>query len=174
MAYLDDIFGTNITTLYSTRANIKNILIESDLIIGAVLLNGSKAPKLVKKQDLSVMKEGSVMVDVAVDQGGCFETTHPTTHDNPVYTIDGVVHYCVANMPGAVPLSSTQALTSTTLPFGILIADNGLERAMDLSEPLKKGINVYEKYCVHEGVANALGIEYTDIKVLKGENNAAR
>ena len=168
LAYLDDIFSTHITTLYSTDANISKVLKESDLIIGAVLVPGAKAPFIVKREDLSLMKQGAVIVDVAVDQGGCVETSRPTTHDEPVYVVGGVVHYGVANMPGAVALSSTQALTSTTLPYGILIADHGLEAAVGLSEPLKHGINVYKGACVHEGVAAAFDMEHTPVDRLIG------
>jgi alanine dehydrogenase len=166
LAYLDDIFGTQITTLYSTESNIEKVLSESDLVIGAVLLAGKKAPQIIKRDHLSLMKKGAVIVDVAVDQGGCTETTRPTTHDDPVYVIDEVVHYCVANMPGVVALSSTQALTSTTLPYGLLIADNGLEKAVGISGPLMKGINIYDNKCVHRGIASTFGIDYTDIKNL--------
>ncbi|RKX89070.1 MAG: alanine dehydrogenase, partial [Spirochaetes bacterium] len=123
LAYLDDIFGSGITTLYSTEANIESSLKESDLVIGAVLIPGARAPQLVKREHLKTMKEGAVIVDVAVDQGGCVETIKATTHDNPVYNIDGVVHYGVANMPGAVALTSTLALTGTTLRYGLYLAD---------------------------------------------------
>jgi alanine dehydrogenase len=170
LAYLDDIFGTHITTLYSTQANIEKVLAESDVVIGGVLLPGAKAPQLIRKDHLKIMKEGSVIVDVAVDQGGCVETTKPTTHDDPVYVIDGVVHYCVANMPGAVALSSTQALTSTTLPYGLLIADNGLEAACRLSYPLLKGVNTFKGQCVYSGVASAFDMEWTPLlEILNGE-----
>ena len=130
LAYLDDIFGSRITPLYSTDSNIESVLKDSDLVIGAVLLPGAKTPNLIKRHHLCLMKPGAVIVDVAVDQGGCCETTHPTTHDDPVYIIDGVVHYCVANMPGVVALSSTQALTSATLYYGLKIAEAGLEEAL--------------------------------------------
>ncbi len=168
LAYLDDIFSTHITTLYSTEANIRSVLSESDLVIGAVLTPGSKAPHLIKKDDLKLMKTGAVIVDVAVDQGGCVETTRPTTHDNPVFVVDGVVHYCVANMPGAVALSSTNALTSTTLPYGLLIADHGLKSAAKLSIPLKRGINIYGGHCVHPAVSSAFAIDHVDIDTLIG------
>jgi alanine dehydrogenase len=168
LSYLDDIFSTHITTLYSTDANIRRVLTESDLIIGAVLVPGARAPFLIRKSDLSLMKQGAVIVDVAVDQGGCVETSRPTTHDDPVFVVQGVVHYGVANMPGAVALSSTQALTSTTLPYGLLIADHGLEGAVALSEPLKRGVNVYKSRCVHEGVAAAFEMEFTSLEALMG------
>ena len=168
LSYLDDIFSTQVTTLYSTESNIESVLEESDLIIGAVLLPGAKAPNLVRREQLQLMKKGAVIVDVAVDQGGCVETTHPTTHDNPVFVVDGVVHYCVANMPGAVALSSTQALTSTTLPYGLMIADKGLEKAAQQSDPLTKGINIYEGYCTYDHVASTFGIDYTPMEDFVG------
>lgn len=163
LAYLDDIFGSRITTLYSTDANIEKILRESDLIIGAVLLAGAKAPTLVKREHLKLMKKGAVIVDVAVDQGGCVETIKPTTHDDPVYVIDDIVHYAVANMPGAVALTSTKALTSATLPYGLMIAEMGLEKAIGKSAALKQGVNVYNGKCVYENVAKTFNIPYTPI-----------
>jgi alanine dehydrogenase len=166
LAYLDDIFGSRITTLYSTDANIEKVLAESDVVIGAVLLPGAKAPQLVKREHLKIMKKGSVIVDVAVDQGGCVETIKPTTHDDPVYVIDDVVHYGVANMPGAVALSSTNALTSTTLPYGLLIAEMGLEKACKKSPGLYKGVNVYNGKCTYENVAKAFDMPYTELKKL--------
>ncbi len=161
LEYFDDIFGSRVNTLYSTDANIYNSIVDADLVIGAVLLPGRKAPKLIKREHLKDMKKGAVVVDVAVDQGGCFETTKPTTHDNPIFTIDDVVHYCVANMPGAVALTSTIALTSTTLEYGLLIADNGLEKACKMSKSVLNGLNIYNGKCVYEGVAKSLGIDYT-------------
>lgn len=159
LAYLDDIFGSRITTLYSTDANIEKILRESDLLIGAVLLAGAKAPTLVKREHLKIMKKGAVIVDVAVDQGGCVETIKPTTHDHPVYVIDDIVHYGVANMPGAVALTSTKALTSATLPYGLMIAELGLERAARKAREIRLGINVYGGKCVYENVAKAFDIQ---------------
>ncbi len=166
LAYLDDIFGSRITALYSTDANIEKVLRESDLIIGAVLLPGAKAPTLVKREHLKIMKKGAVIVDVAVDQGGCVETIKPTTHDNPVYVIDGIVHYGVANMPGAVALTSTKALTSATLPYGLLIAEMGLEKAALKSAPLKPGINVYRGNLVYENVSKAFNMPYIPVNNL--------
>ena len=164
LEYFDDIFGSRASTLYSTEKNIYDSIIEADLVIGAVLLPGAKAPRLVKRKHLKDMKKGAVVVDVAVDQGGCFETTKPTTHDAPTYEIDGVVHYCVANMPGAVALTSTIALTSTTLKYGLMIADNGLTAACRQSNALLKGLNTYGGKCVYQGVADSLGLDYTDPK----------
>ena len=158
LEYLDDIFGSRITTLYSTEANIDKAVQESDALIGAVLLPGAKAPNLIKRMHLSRMKKGAVLVDVAVDQGGCFETTHATTHDDPIYIIDDVVHYAVANMPGAVALSSTLALTSATLAYGLELAGKGFEQAIQDSPALRKGVNVYKGNVVYEQVASALDI----------------
>ncbi len=166
LAYLDDIFGSRITPLYSTDANIENALRESDLVIGAVLLPGAKAPQLVKRYHLQMMKPGAVIVDVAVDQGGCVETTRPTTHDDPIYVIDNVVHYCVANMPGAVALTSTQALTSVTLPYGLMIAEHGVEEAARRSQAIFKGVNLYKGECVYENVAKAFDMTYVPLQKL--------
>jgi alanine dehydrogenase len=166
LAYLDDIFGSRITALYSTDANLEKILRESDLIIGAVLLPGAKAPTLVNRDHLKIMKPGAVIVDVAVDQGGCVETIKPTTHDNPVYVIDGIVHYGVANMPGAVALTSTKALTSATLPYGLLIAEMGLEKACRRSNALKMGVNLYKGKCVYKNVAMAFDMPYFSLENL--------
>lgn len=166
LEYFDDIFGSRVNTLYSTEANIYNSIVDADIIIGAVLLPGSKAPKLIKKENLKDMKKGAVIVDVAVDQGGCFETTRATTHDNPIYAIDGVVHYCVANMPGAVALTSTIALTSTTLKYGLMIADKGLTAACKEHRGLMKGLNIYNGKCVYEGVANSLDLDYTMVETI--------
>ncbi|MBN2613044.1 MAG: alanine dehydrogenase [Bacteroidales bacterium] len=166
LAYLDDIFGSRITTLYSTDANIEKILTECDLIIGAVLLAGAKAPTLVSRGQLKLMKKGAVIVDVAVDQGGCVETIHPTTHDDPVYVIDDVVHYGVANMPGAVALSSTKALTSATLPYGLMIAELGLEAACKKSNALKLGVNIYRGKLVYPAVAAAFNLPWSSVDEL--------
>lgn len=168
LAYLDDIFGTRINTLYSNDANIENVLANSDLVIGAVLLPGGKAPNLVRREQLSMMKKGSVIVDVAVDQGGCVETIKPTTHDDPVYIIDDVVHYGVANMPGAVALSSTIALTSVTLQYGLMLAEMGVEAACKASSVLAKGLNLYEGKCVYAKVASDLDLEYTPLESVLG------
>ncbi len=168
LEYLDDIFSTRITTLYSTDSNIEAVLAQSDLVIGAVLVPGGKAPMVVKKEHLKLMKEGAVIVDVAIDQGGCIETSHPTTHDDPVFAVDGVVHYCVANMPGAVALSSTIALTSTTLPYALLIAEHGLEAAAARSPALMKGVNVYKGKCVYGKIAEAFNLEAHDFSRLSG------
>ncbi len=164
LAYYDDIFGSLVTTLYSNRTNILNAIKEADLVIGAVLIPGAAAPKLVLKDDLKTMKKASVIVDVAIDQGGCFETSHATYHDAPTFVVNGVVHYCVANMPGAVSLTSTLALTSNTLQYGLAIANKGLEKAVSEDKNIRNGLNVYMGKCTNKPVAKSLGIEYSDIE----------
>jgi len=166
LAYLDDIFPRQITTLYSTRENIRSCLKTADLVIGAVLLPGRAAPKLVRREDLSLMKPGAVLVDVAVDQGGCIETTHATTHADPVFMVDGIVHYCVANMPGAVARTATQALVNTTLSYGLRLAADGVEKACAADPGLLLGLNCYDGHCTFPGVAEALNLEYVDPKTL--------
>ena len=166
LTYLDDIFGSRIQTLYSTRANILSAISQADLVIGAVLLPGRKAPKLVLRDDLKLMKKGSVIVDVAVDQGGCIETTHATTHQDPVFEVDGIVHYCVANMPGAVSRTSTIALTHINLHYGLAIAGKGLENAVTEDAGLALGVNCYDGKYTFPGVAEAFGLEYTDLHFL--------
>jgi len=162
LAYLDDIFGGRASTLYSTEGNLRRVLAESDLVIGGVLIPGAQTPKLIRREHLKLMKKASVIVDVAVDQGGCCETTHATTHDDPVYTVEDVVHYAVGNMPGAVALTSTLALTSTTLKYGLKIADQGLEAALGADPALLAGLNVYRGKCTYADVASAHGLAYTD------------
>lgn len=166
LAYLDDIFGATISTLYSTEDNIEQVLKECDVLIGAVLIPGARAPQLVRREHLSLMRPGSVIVDVAVDQGGCIETIHPTTHDDPIYMVDGILHYGVANMPGAVALTSTLALTGTTLSYGLKIADSGLEKAIARSHAITTGVNVYAGKVTCKAVAEAHGLKYTPIKDL--------
>lgn len=163
LGYLDDIFETRITTLYSNEENIELVLRESDLVVGAILIPGAKAPHLIKKEHLKLMKPGAVLVDVAVDQGGCIETTHPTTHDDPIFDVGGIVHYCVANMPGAVSLTSTLALTGATLAYGLEIADKGLEKAVRENPAIRKGLNTYRGACVYKHVAEAFDIVYTPV-----------
>lgn len=166
LAYLDDLFSTNITTLYNTDSNLEAVLAQSDVVIGAVLVTGTKAPRLIRRKHLGIMKKGSVIVDVAVDQGGCVETIRPTTHDNPVFIVDGVVHYGVANMPGTVTFTSTRALTSVTLSYGLLLAEHGLEGACRVSAPLARGVNTYQGRCTYPGVAAAFGLEHKPIASL--------
>ena len=166
LAYLDDIFGARIQTLYSTDAAIEKEVSDADLVVGAVLIPGKSAPKLMKKEYLKNMKPGSVIVDVAVDQGGCCETTKATYHDDPVYTVDGVVHYCVGNMPGAVPRTSTIALTNATLKYGLQIADKGLEDACRENDVIYSAVNTYGGKLTCRNVADSFGREYTDIRTL--------
>jgi len=163
LAYLDDVFGSQVQTLYSSRDNLLKALAKADLVIGCVLLApGREAPKLVKREDLKVMKKGAVVVDIVVDQGGCFETTHPTTHADPVYEVDGVMHYCVANIPGAVPRTSTEALVNSTLGYGLTLTKKGLAAACKEDPGLMLGINTYDGRCTFAAVAEALDLEYTD------------
>lgn len=157
---LDDILPANVTTLHSNEYNIRNLIKTSDLIIGAVLIPGAKAPNLITKDMLKEMQPGTVLVDVAVDQGGCIETSRPTTHENPTFIIDDIVHYCVANMPGAVPFTSTTALVNATLPYVVQLADKGWEKACADNEPLKKGLNIIKGDIVYKSVADAFGLPY--------------
>ncbi|MCL1996755.1 MAG: alanine dehydrogenase [Defluviitaleaceae bacterium] len=163
LRYIDDIFGATIQTLTSTPYNIKKEIINADVVIGAVLIHGAAAPKLVTKFDLQTMLPGSVIVDVAVDQGGCFETTRATYHDNPIFVEDGVVHYCVANMPGSTPRTSTIALTNTTISRGLAIANLGLEEAAKRDHHILPGINTYLGKATCKPVADEFGIEYVPI-----------
>ncbi len=160
---LADIMPANVTTLFSNEYNIRQLIPDADLIVGAVLIAGAKAPKLITRDMLREMQPGTVLVDVAVDQGGCIETCHPTTHEDPTYVIDGVVHYCVANMPGAVPYTSTIALTNATLPYALQLADKGWAKACKDDEPLKKGLNVVKGKVVYQGVAEAFNLPYTPV-----------
>ena len=166
LAYIDDIFGSSVQTIYSTDAAIEKAVSEADLVIGCVLIPGKVAPKVLKKEYLKKMKAGSVIVDVAVDQGGCFETTKVTYHDNPTFVIDDVIHYCVGNMPGAVPRTSTIALTNATLKYGIQIAQKGLEDACKNNEVIYSAINTYNNKLTCKNVADSLSMEYTDIKTM--------
>jgi len=160
MRYLSHVLPKNVKILYSNRHSIEAALADADLVIGAVLIPGAKAPKLVTRDMIKLMKKGSVIVDVAVDQGGCIETTHPTTHAEPTYFVDGVLHYAVANMPGAFPRTSTFALTNATLPYAIRIADLGAEEAMRRDPALRLGLNAYKGKLTCKGVSEAFGIEY--------------
>ncbi len=157
LRYLDEIMPANVNTMMSNEYNIRGIVASCDLIIGGVLIPGAKAPHLITKDMLKLMKPGTVLVDVAVDQGGCIETCRPTTHENPTYVIDEVVHYCVANMPGAVPYTSTLALTNATLPYVIQLANKGWKKACKENDELKLGLNVVNGHIVYEGVADAFG-----------------
>ena len=164
LAELDDLFDNRITTLFSNSENIENSVIQSDLVIGAVLIPGAKAPHLVTKEMIAHMEKGSVVVDIAVDQGGCIETCRPTTHENPTFIVDGVIHYCVANMPGAVARTSTYALTNATLKHARLISRAGLQRACELDPGLTPGINIYQGHLVHQQVAKDLQLPYQPLK----------
>jgi len=166
LAYLDDVFGARIQTLYSTDAVIEKELASADLVVGSILIPGKAAPKVGKAAYLKNMKPGSVIVDVAVDQGGCFETTHVTYHDNPTYVVDGVVHYCVGNMPGAVPRTSTIALTNATLKYGLQIANKGLEGACKENDVMYSAINTYAGKLTCKNVADSFNMEYVDPKTL--------
>ena len=161
LKYLSDIMPANVITLYSNSHNIKELLPQTDLLIGGVLVVGAKAPKLVTRDMLSLMKPGSVIVDVAVDQGGCVETCKPTTHEEPTYDVDGIIHYCVANMPGAVPYTSTTALTNVTFPYAKRIADLGYVEALRRDPAFLKGLNACKGKITHQGVAEAFDLEYT-------------
>lgn len=166
LAYLDDIFGARIQTMYSTDAAIEKAVKSADLVIGCVLIPGKAAPKVMKKAYLKEMQPGSVIVDVAVDQGGCCETTKVTYHDNPTFVVDGVVHYCVGNMPGAVPRTSTIALTNATLKYGLQIAGKGLEQACKENDVIYSGINTYDGKLTCKNVADSFNVEHTEIKEL--------
>jgi alanine dehydrogenase len=160
---LDNILPKNVKTVYSNEYNIREMITHSDLIVGAVLIPGAKAPHLITKDMLKTMRPGTVLVDVAVDQGGCFETTKATTHEDPTYVIDNVIHYCVANMPGAVPYTSTLALTNATLPYALQLANKGWKKACAENEELKLGLNVVNGKVVYKGVAEAFNLKYTDV-----------
>ena len=160
LAYLTDVMPRNVKTLMSSEYNIREELKSADLVIGSVLIPGAKAPKLVTRDMLSLMEPGSVLVDVAIDQGGCFETSHTTMHEEPTYYVDGILHYCVANIPGAVPYTSTLALTNVTLPYALQLADKGWRKACADNEELRKGLNVVEGKVVYREVAEAWGLPY--------------
>ena len=164
MRYLDEILSGRVSLVMSSSLQVEESVAEADVVIGAVLIPGALAPKLVTRAMLADMKKGSVVVDVAIDQGGCFETSRPTTHTNPVYDVDGVTHYCVANMPGGVPITSTLALTNATLPYVEAIAEHGLARAVARDPALARGVNVLDGKITYEAVAEAHGLEYTPLE----------
>ena len=165
---LDDILPKNVKTVYSNEYNVREAVKDSDLIIGAVLIPGAKAPSLITRDMLKTMRPGTVMVDVAIDQGGCFETSKATTHQDPIYVVDNVIHYCVANMPGAVPYTSTLALTNATLPYALQLANKGWKKACLENDELLPGLNVVHGKVVYKGVADAFKMKYTDVQeVLK-------
>ncbi len=163
LRYLDDVMAKNVTTMFSSEANIRKLLPEVDLIIGAVLKPGAKAPHLVTRDMLKEMKPGTVLVDVAIDQGGCFETSKPTTHKEPVYVVEEVVHYCVANMPGAVPSTSTLGLTNVTLPYAVQLANKGWKQALKDDQELLKGLNIANGTIVYKDVADAFGLDWDKV-----------
>ncbi|MBL0107521.1 MAG: alanine dehydrogenase [Ignavibacteria bacterium] len=163
LRYLDDVMPKNVTTMMSNPHNIRAAIQKADLVIGAVLIAGAKAPKLITKDMLKLMKKASVVVDVSVDQGGCIETCRPTTHENPTYVVNDVVHYCVANMPGAVPFTSTIALTNSTLPYAVELANKGWHKACVENEELKLGLNMISGEIVYKGVADAFKYKFKDV-----------
>jgi alanine dehydrogenase len=161
---LDVAFGGRASTVFSSTLAIEEMLPRADLVIGAVLVHGARAPKVVRKEHLKLMKRHAVLVDVAIDQGGCFETSHPTTHREPTFEVDGITHYCVANMPGAVPITSTFALTNATLPYVIALADHGVAEAARRDPGLRLGINVAAGRVTHPAVAEGVGVEHTPVE----------
>jgi alanine dehydrogenase len=161
---LDVAFGGRASTVYSSTLAIEEMLPRADLVIGAVLIHGARAPYVIKRRQLGLMKERAVLVDVSIDQGGCFETSHPTTHSDPVYEVDGVTHYCVANMPGAVPVTSTFALTNATLPYVLALADLGVAGAIEREPGLKSGVNVADGKVTHPAVAEGVGMPYMPVE----------
>jgi alanine dehydrogenase len=164
LRYLADVMPANVIPLYSNRSNLLDQLSKADIVIGAVLLPGAKAPKLVRREDLKMMMPGSVIVDVAVDQGGCVETIHPTTHEDPIYVVEGVIHYAVANMPGAVPRTSTLALTNATFPYALTLANKGWKDACQNDRALALGVNIAGGKVTYPGVAEAFNLDYTPVE----------
>jgi alanine dehydrogenase len=165
---LDIVFGGRCSTVYSTTLAVEEMLPRADLVIGAVLVHGARAPYVVRREQLALMKQGSVLVDVAIDQGGCFETSRPTTHHDPTFEVDGITHYCVANMPGAVPITSTHALTNATLPYAIALAENGVGEAIRRDPGLRLGVNVAGGEVTHPAVAEAVGEECAAVEEALG------
>ena len=163
LRYLSEVMPANVKTLYSTEMSIRESLRSADLVIGATLVVGAKAPHLVSREMLKEMTPGTVMIDVSVDQGGCFETTRPTTHADPIYEVDGIIHYCVANIPGAVPITSTRALTNATMPYVIRLAEHGWEEACKRFEDLRQGLNILDGEVVYKSVADSLNLPYREL-----------
>jgi alanine dehydrogenase len=166
LRYLHEVMGGRLTTLSSNPLSIAQAVQRADLLVGAVLVKGARAPRLVTRDMIGTMAPGSVVIDVAVDQGGCVETSHPTTHSDPTFLVDGVIHYCVANMPGAVPRTSTYALSNATLPYIAKLADMGIEAAIQADPALARGVNTYENKITYRSVAEAFGLEYTSLDAL--------
>jgi alanine dehydrogenase len=171
---LDIAFSGGCSTVYSTTLAIEEMLPRADLVIGAVLVHGARAPFVVKREQLGLMKAGAVLVDVAIDQGGCFESSRPTTHREPTFEVNGVTHYCVANMPGAVPITSTYALTNATLPYAIALADHGVEGAIGKLPGLRPGVNVANGKVTHPAVAQSVGVDYVEVEDALELHRAAR
>ncbi|HMS03334.1 MAG TPA: alanine dehydrogenase, partial [Gemmatimonadaceae bacterium] len=163
--YLSDVMPANVQLIHSNRHNILEQISTADLVIGGVLIPGAKAPRLIRREDLARMRNGAVIVDVAVDQGGCVETIKPTTHENPTYVVDGVIHYGVANMPGAVPRTSTLALTNATLPYALQLANKGWKAALRDSTPLRKGLNMTGGVATYKAVADAFELPYQEAEL---------
>lgn len=172
LRYLEHVLHGRIHTVASNQHAIGALVAEADLVIGGVLIAGAKAPKLVTEEMIATMRPGSVVVDVAIDQGGCIATAKPTSHSDPVYSIDGVIHYCVTNMPGAVPRTSTLALANVTLPYALELAEHGLQKAVQRDPALAKGVNVLEGHITYEAVATAFGMEYTPLETVLGQPSA--
>jgi alanine dehydrogenase len=165
---LEVVFGGRCSTVYSTRLAVEEMLPRADLVIGAVLIHGARAPYVVRREQLALMKPGAVLVDVAIDQGGCFETSRPTTHRDPTFEVDGITHYCVTNMPGAVPITSTHALTNATLPYAIALADHGVAEAIRRDPGLRLGVNVAGGQVTHPAVAEGVGMDYVPVEAALG------
>ena len=170
---LDIAFGGRASTVYSSTLAIEEMLPRADLVIGAVLVHGARAPSVVRRKQLSLMKKQAVLVDVAIDQGGCFETSHPTTHRDPVFEVDGITHYCVANMPGAVPITATYALTNATLPYVLALADHGVAGAARRDPGLRLGVNVAAGRVTHPAVAEGVGVEHTPVEEVLDQRQKA-
>ena len=166
LRYLSDVMPANVQLIFSDRHNLLERIAGADLVIGAVLIHGAVAPKLIRREDLRTMRQGAVIVDVSVDQGGCVETTHPTTHENPTYTVGGIIHYCVANMPGGVPVTSTLALTNATLPYVLQLANRSWRKALEESPALLNGLNIADGKVTHRKVAEAFGLAYHPAETL--------
>jgi alanine dehydrogenase len=164
MRHLEEILSGRVSLVMSSSLQIEESVMDADVVIGAVLIPGARAPKLVTREMVAAMEDGSVLVDVAIDQGGCTETGRPTTHSGPVYTVDGVTHYCVANMPGAVPITSTKALTNATLPYVEAIADYGLSQAVARDPALARGVNILDGKVTYEAVADAHNLDYAPLE----------
>jgi len=171
---LEVIFGGRCSTVYSTRLAVEEMLPSADLVIGAVLVHGARAPYVIRREQLALMKPGAVLVDVAIDQGGCFETSRPTTHREPTFEVDGITHYCVANMPGAVPITSTHALTNATLPYALALADLGVEEAIRRDPGLRPGVNVAGGKVTHPAVAEGVGMDYVPVEDALGLEQALK